>query len=49
MPYIFILRRLVFAAVVAGTAGGSSESQYTGLMTISCLMIVLLVVLRPYQ
>jgi phosphotransferase system glucose/maltose/N-acetylglucosamine-specific IIC component len=49
MSWIFFLRRLLFAVVVAATVGGPTKSQAIALMTISILMMLTLLIIRPFQ
>lgn len=49
MSWIFMLRRLLFALVVAATVGGTSKPTIAGLMTLSILMLLALLIIRPFQ
>lgn len=47
--FIYYLRKLLFAILIAGTMTSSSKIQCITLITLSSLMLVFLVILRPYQ
>lgn len=49
MPWVYMLRRVIFAVIVAGSVGGGSRGQAIGFMLVSIVMFLLLLIIRPYQ
>jgi hypothetical protein len=49
ITYVYFLRRVIFAAIIAGTIAGNSRTQAALLMTLSILMLLTLIIVRPYQ
>lgn len=47
--FIYYLRKILFAVVIASTIGGPAKLQCIALIVISSLMLVYLVAVRPYQ
>lgn len=47
--FIYYLRKVLFAIVIASTIAGPAKSQCIALIVISSLMLVYLVVVRPFQ
>ena len=48
-PFIYYLRKILFALFIVATIGGTAKGQCIALITLSSLMLVYLVILRPYQ
>ena len=49
ITWIYFIRKLIFAAIIAGTIDGNSRIQAAILMSLSILMLVILLIIRPYQ
>jgi len=47
--FIYYLRKIIFAALVAGTISTSAKQQCIALIFLSSLMLVYLIIVRPYQ
>lgn len=47
--FIYYLRKVIFALVIAGTISFSAKAQCITLIILSSFMLILLVILRPYQ
>jgi hypothetical protein len=47
--FVYYLRKLLFAVLMVSTIAGSAKGQCIALIILSSLMLVFLVVLRPYQ
>ena len=47
--YVFFLRKIIFAAIVVGTIGSSTRTQVALLMTLSIIMLLSLIIFRPFQ
>jgi hypothetical protein len=47
--FIYYLRKLIFALLIAGTISTSAKAQCTILIILSSFMLTFLVILRPYQ
>jgi hypothetical protein len=47
--FIYYLRKLIFALLIVGTISTSAKGQCIALMILSSLMLVFLLIFRPYQ